>query len=230
MNVKPGAVLPKQSHFANKPADHADFPAFTPVLSGCIHFLHKLPPIRSIPAGKLLVEQGTVASAIQLIETGLVKLVHLNACGRESTIGLRSEGWYAGYTSAFLKIPSSCSVRAVTDCRVVRIPATDFSRCLTQDSEMLGHFLAVLSVEVASQASLQVQVMSSSAEDRLEHFMRERMAHHPSRKTLDPLPVLKQMELAQLLAVTPEHLSRLMKKKKNALHRKRSAMEHHSFR
>ena len=79
---------------------------------------------------------------------------------------------------------------------------------------MLQHFLSVLCAEVASQASLQVEVMSSSAEDRLEHFMCERTNSHPSRKTLDPLPWLKQMELAQLLAVTPEHLSRMMNRRK----------------
>ena len=40
-----------------------------------------------------------------------MKLVHVTADGREITIGLRSEGWYAGYTSAFLKTPHAYSVR-----------------------------------------------------------------------------------------------------------------------
>ncbi|AXC09617.1 hypothetical protein ACPOL_0232 [Acidisarcina polymorpha] len=33
---------------------------------------------------------------------------------------------------------------------------------------------------------------------------------------MDPLPILKQMELAQLLSITPEHLSRLMQKRKQS--------------
>jgi CRP-like cAMP-binding protein len=201
-------------NFASANGFTEGFPAFAPVLSECVHFLGTLPAARSIAAGTLLVEQGRVHSSIQLIETGLVKLVHVSADGREITIGLRSEGWYAGYTSVFLKTSQAYSVRTVTPCKIVSIPAADFSRCLAQSAEMLQHFLSVLCAEVASQASLQVEVMSSNAEDRLEHFMLERATGHPSRKTLDPLPLLKQMEVAQLLAVTPEHLSRLMNRRK----------------
>jgi CRP-like cAMP-binding protein len=225
VKLKAAATFVKQFSSANEFSERAEVPAFSPVLSNCVHFLHKLPTIRSVPAGTLLVEQGAVAASVQLIETGLVKLVHVNACGREAIIGLRSAGWYAGYTSAFLKTPNANSVRAITSCRVVRIPAEDFSRCLAQNPEMLEHFLSVLCLEATSQVSLQAVVMSDSAEDRLEHFMRERMPNELQRKTVDPLPLLKQMELAQMLAITPEHLSRLMKKKKNASPRPISATE-----
>ncbi len=214
MNVKNTATLVEQFISANGLSDFAEFPAFTPVLSGCVHFLDTLPAARTIAVGTLLIEQGRIAKSVHLIETGLVKLVHVKLDGREITIGLRSEGWYAGYTSAFLKTPHAYSVRTVTPCKIVSIPAADLSHCLAQSAEMLQHFLSVLCAEVASQASLQVEVMSSSAEDRLEHFMCERTNSHPSRKTLDPLPWLKQMELAQLLAVTPEHLSRMMNRRK----------------
>jgi CRP/FNR family transcriptional regulator len=81
---------------------------------------------------------------------------------------------------------------------------------------MMDHFIAGLCFEVAAQASLQVELMVNSAEDRLDHFMLERATEHPSRRTVDPLPVLKQMEVAQLLSITPEHLSRLLHKKKQA--------------
>ncbi len=214
MRMKNTAAL--LEHFsADAFTEPADIPAFTPVLSECLQFLDGLPAAGTVAAGKLLIEQGRAASSVQLIETGLVKLVHVNACGREVMIGLRSEGWYAGYTSAVLKTLSAYSVRAVTPCRVVRIPAADFPRCLKQSPEMLGHLLSVLCLEVASQGSMQMEMMCNSAEDRLERFMRERMTNPLSHKTLDPLPVLKQTELAQLLAVTLEHLSRLIKKKKH---------------
>jgi CRP-like cAMP-binding protein len=209
------------NHFssANPSTDAIEFPAFTPFLFECAHFVDALPAAKSIPSGMTLVEQGRCARNVQLVESGMVKLVHVNACGREISIGLRSEGWYAGYTSVLTKTASAYSVHTVTPCKIATIPAEEFTRCLTRNPEILDHFISVLCFEVASQANLQIEVMSSSAEDRLDRFMRERKARRPSRNTVDPLYALKQMELAQLLAITPEHLSRLMSKKRNEAHR-----------
>jgi len=206
----------KQSITAIHPADLPHIPAFTPVLAGGTGFVDNLPAARFAPPGTLLVEQGANSHSIYLIEKGLVKLTHLSVCGRETTIGLRSEGWYAGATSALLNDPSVYAVRAVTGCMVARLPVHEFRRYLRESHDMMDHFLAGLCFEVAAQASLQVEVMANSAEDRLDHFMLERVAEHPSRRTVDPLPVLKQMEVAQLLSITPEHLSRLMHKKRQA--------------
>jgi len=192
----------------------AQVPAFTPVLAAAMTFLLRLPAPRHVAVGTALVEQGSFAHSVHLVERGVVKLVHLSACGRETTTGLRSVGWYAGSASAILKAPSIYTVQAVTDCMVVRIPASEFLHRLRDSSEMMDHFLAGLCFEVASQASLQAQLMGRTAEERLNRFTHERAAVNPQRPTLDPLPVLKQMELAQLLSITPEHLSRLMHKRK----------------
>jgi CRP/FNR family transcriptional regulator len=179
-------------------------------------FLGNLPPLRYVLAGTVLLEQGCMARSVHLIERGVVKLVHLSARGRETAIGLRSDGWYAGSTSALLNAPSVYTVQTVTDCMVARVPCAEFQRYLSEDHAMMDHFFAGLCFEVASQASLQVEMMAGTAEDRLEHFMRERKTVNPGRQTLDPLPMLKQMELAQLLSMTPEHLSRLLHKSKRA--------------
>ncbi len=189
-------------------------PAFTPVLAGYMSFLACLPAPRRVHAGAHMIDQGYTAQAVHLLERGVVKLVHLNAEGRETTTGLRSQGWYAGSTSVILNAPSVYTVRAVTECRVIRIPATEFLNYLRKDSEMMGHFLAGLCLEVASQANLHAQIMAASAEERLDRFTRERETANQNRPTVDPLPLLKQMEVAQLLSITPEHLSRLMNKRR----------------
>ena len=66
-----------------------------------------------------------------------------------------------------------------------------------------------LSLDSIMQAKLHAEINSSSAAERLEHFMQERTNTDSQWKTVDPLPLLKQGELAQLLAVSPEHLCRL---------------------
>jgi hypothetical protein len=65
--------------------------------------------------------------------------------------------------------------------------------------------------ELISQ-SVEAQFRQNSAEQRLAQFIAERYIQHEQLRTMDPLPLLKQMELAQLLAITPEHLSRLLRR------------------
>lgn len=188
-------------------------PVFAPAVSSCVAFLGALPAARHVKASTVLIAQGELVKKVQLVRTGLVKLTHINSDGREALIGLRSDGWYAGSTSVILNAPSIYSVSASTDCTVVEIAASDFLRCVHRSPEMLSHFILGLCREVASFSGLQVELMSSRAEDRLNLLLRERVAGSLTGGILDPLPLLKQMELAQLISISPEHLSRLQKKR-----------------
>jgi hypothetical protein len=79
-----------------------------------------------------------------------------------------------------------------------------------QNTKVMKHFMRVLCQELCSQASAQVEIMSHKAADRLVRFMQERKMSGENWKAVDPLPVLKKLELAQLLSISPEHLSRLL--------------------
>jgi CRP-like cAMP-binding protein len=140
-------------------------------------------------------------------------LINVNPEGHETLIGLRSDGWYAGSTSLFLDAPSVYSVYACTDCSIVEITAEEFFRYLNKNQAMLSHFVLGLCREVVSYSALQVELVSSKAEDRLNLLLRERAESSLTGKVLDPLPLLKQMELAQLISVTPEHLCRLRQRR-----------------
>jgi CRP-like cAMP-binding protein len=187
---------------------------FAPALARCGGFLGTLPKARSVKASTTLIEQGERVKKVQLLQTGLVKLINVNAEGHETLIGLRSDGWYAGSTSLFLDAPSVYSVYACTDCSVVEITGEEFFHCLNKSADMLNHFIMGLCREVVSYSALQVELVSSKAEDRLNLLLRERAESSLTGKVLDPLPLLKQMELAQLISVTPEHLCRLRQRKR----------------
>jgi CRP-like cAMP-binding protein len=103
------------------------------------------------------------------------------------------------------------SVKTVTPCVFSMIAAEEFSTKLMQSARMMRHFMDTLCNELISQ-SAEAQLRLISAEQRLAQFMAERYIQNSQWQTLDPLPMLKQMELAQLLAITPEHLSRLLRK------------------
>ena len=189
-------------------------PIFAPVLAACVGFLGSLPEAKHIRASTVLIHQNERVKKVRLLQSGLVKIINLNAEGHETLIGLRSDGWYAGSASLMLNMPSLYSVCACTDCTVIEIAAGEFFECLRRNQEMMNHFIIGLCREVVSYSALRVELSSSKAEDRLNLFLRERAAALRTGKTMDPLPLLKQVELAQLISVTPEHLSRLRKRRR----------------
>jgi CRP-like cAMP-binding protein len=188
-----------------------DFPAFAPIVSDAFEHLKCLPQGTSVAKGVFVVEQGVSPSAVYLLREGLVKLVYIAPDGRETILGLRAAGWYAGAVASLMHAPSHYSIKTVTPCVFSIIAADEFSPKLMQSARLMRHFMDTLCNELISQ-SAEAQLRLISAEKRLAHFMAERYIQNPQWHTLDPLPLLKQMELAQLLAITPEHLSRLLHK------------------
>jgi CRP-like cAMP-binding protein len=204
----------------------ASFPAFAPILSDAFEHFTDLPEPTSIDPGTLLLEQGELCKTVWLIRDGLVRLTYVSPDGRETTLGLRAAGWFGGAACLVMNTPNVCAVKAVTPCIVSRIPAQDFSRRLAQNARLMRHFTSVLCLELIAQTTAQVSIMSDTAGQRLDSFMRERNAKHPQIKTLDALPLLKQMELAQLLSITPEHLSRLLRRTNKSSHASSEDQEH----
>jgi CRP/FNR family transcriptional regulator len=208
------APKPNTSSAVGEPAQPSyacAYPAFAPIVSDAFEQIKGLPDPTSNAASITLIEQGQQISSVLLLRSGLVKLTHITPEGREAVLGLRSAGWYAGAVSALMHTPSIYSVKTVTSCSFSRIAADDFPLRLMQSAKLMRHFMNTLCSELLTQ-SAEAQIMNCSAEQRLAHFMHERTSSHPELKTLDALPLLKQMELAQLLAITPEHLSRLLHK------------------
>jgi CRP-like cAMP-binding protein len=187
------------------------FPAFAPLVSDEFDRLKGLPQAETVPTGTVLLEQGVRPVSVFLLSQGLVKLISTSEQGRESVLGLRSSGWYAGAVPALARTANVYTVKTVTECVISRVPAEEFNLWLMRNARMARHFTQTLCNELLAQ-SAKAQVRAGSAEERLARFMRERTCEHPTLKTLDTLPLLKQMELAQLLAITPEHLSRLLHK------------------
>jgi CRP-like cAMP-binding protein len=185
-------------------------PAFAPISSGGLEMIRNLPPQQSIKRGVILMDQDKPPQWVHLIHSGMVKLVYLSPEGTEQTIGLRSCGWYSGAAPVLMNAPSLYSVHAVTECMIHAIPAADFLERLMQNTKVMKHFMRMLCQELCSQASAQVEIMSHKAADRLLRFMQEREMCGENWKAVDPLPVLKKLEIAQLLSISPEHLSRLL--------------------
>lgn len=160
--------------------------------------------------GAHLLEQGFGARKVGLVRMGLVKLAQTAPNGRSAIVGLRGRDALLGVGPALLGVTQPVTAIAVTECDVAWVDVAHFARALNEDSDAsrFVHFAHCLEIErhLAQAAGL----ACLSARERLEEFLRflrEEVALEGPAATELPL---KDWELAQLLAVTPQYLSRLM--------------------
>jgi CRP-like cAMP-binding protein len=141
-------------------------PILPPVASvevECFAHLQDLLRKIEVAPGTVLVEQGTHPRSVSILDRGLVRLISVDAEGRQKTLGLRSSGWYAGAVQAIMNTPSPYSVVAVTSCSIASIVAKEFSLKLTQHQALMQHFVAVLCNEVSAQTGARPQDTGNAA-------------------------------------------------------------------
>ena len=96
----------------------------------------------------------------------------------------------------------------VTTCELHRIPVTDFAELIASNAAFARHWLELQSLEHLAQLRRAADLRCLPALARLEQLLR-RMAKLWGEGEILRLPV-KHQELADLLAVTPEYLSRFL--------------------
>lgn len=166
-------------------------------------------------AKALLFPQGTLANSVFFVESGLLKLTHVDSEGKEIIVGLRRSGSLLGTTAALLDRPQPTGAVALTHCRLQRIPATEFRgfidaqallcRCLCEFQAREAHDHLLREVELACRTAdfRLAKLLSdlSSEADSVQHTIRTNVR----------IPI-KQWEIAELLALSPEHTNRLLRR------------------
>ena len=183
-------------------------PVFSPTIDVDTELLQNLPSDELIAPGAILLQQGERASHIRLVRAGILRITFSNEEGEEHVLGLRSAGWWAGAPLAMMDMPSLYTAQALTPCKVSSIPAAEFTHRLWNNQRVLRHFISSQCRELMVEQQHAI-MQSASASERLQYLRREQ--HQSVWQTVDPSSVMNQGELAKLMAMTPEHLSRLMK-------------------
>lgn len=184
------------------------------VMSGGWQRVSGLAPAQNYPAGIGLFKQDMIPLEVYLIEAGLVKLTHIEENGKELVVGLRTPNWIIGAAAVILNTKHGFSAETLTGCQIRCITAPFFLNLLHNDNEFAWHFQQVQSYELFDQLSQLVGFGCRSARHRLEQLLSQLISTLGLKageiKIQLQLP-LKHWELAALIAVTPEHLSRLLK-------------------
>lgn len=184
-----------------------------------------LSQIAVYPRAAELFRQGFPARGIYCIHSGLVKLVNLTSDGKELIVGLRSSGWILGAPAVIIQKPHQVTAVTLTHCHLHYCPGVDFLRFAKFNVEFSKHLLHLYSSEVYDQERHVVMLGTLTATQRLEQLISQMISSRAQKEMRLKWP-LKLEEIAQLIAVQPEYLSRLLKRmeKEGIIQRKKGGI------
>lgn len=170
--------------------------------------------VRVIPAEHVIFSQGESPHTVCLICSGSVKLTRTESDGSRVIVGLRQKGWALGALSIFQKAPYETTAETITRCKLCFIPIDTFKRMMDGSAEF-SRWIAMMLSEALRSSMVSISERSClSGRQRLEKFLLKLVQAQNGVDRQTPLKIqmnLKSWEVAQLLAVTPQHLCRLMK-------------------
>ncbi len=193
---------------------YQDEEPFTSVANGTWYDFKDLALAQIYPAAIELFQQDSVAEEVFLIERGLVKLIRLEQEGRELITNLGSPGWLLGASSVIIQKSYPVTATTLTKCSLRRISAEAFRNLLTTDSQFSWYLHQRQSYEIFDQMVRVGQLCCLSARHRLERLvlhLTSAMQLNLSNNEMRLQMPLKHWEVAELIAVTPEHLSRVLR-------------------
>jgi CRP-like cAMP-binding protein len=163
-------------------------------------------------SGRTLVSRTTPARVFR-IEEGLVKVLHQDIDGQEVVITIRGPGSPLGITAAVLGQPTSARFVTVTDCVLNEVHSSLFMERVASRSQLLMGLLRVQCLESYEHSARLAVLSSTPARRRLELFFGELSSYvgltQPDGSVRVRIP-MSQQELAQVIHVTPETVSRLI--------------------
>jgi CRP-like cAMP-binding protein len=169
-----------------------------------------------LPQRSVLFQQGSVPRALFLIEEGLVKLTHLCIHGDDLAMGLRFSGQVVECCSVILRNVYDMSAMTTTNTSIHRVSFDRFVDAVVRKPEGALLLHRVLARDLSQTAEELISLRTDSAQLRFERLMHQLEAlgfevspayrNDPGSRT--PMG-LSNAELANLISVTPEHLSRI---------------------
>ncbi len=171
--------------------------------------------VQTFPARTQLFRQGEEADTLYVIERGSVKLTWLAPNGREIIVGIRRTHHLVGTTPILLERPHAFTTTTLVRSSLRCIPAKVFLN-LSQENNLLSWQLNLfLSQELVRLRERLESYSCMPARDSLECFLRELIIEQENEELQTSAEFripLNNQELAETIAVTPEHLCRLLKK------------------
>jgi CRP-like cAMP-binding protein len=160
--------------------------------------------IQRLKKGELLVRNGDTCRQVSFINKGLLRFFYL-VNGKEISTGFVPENAYVSQYDSFLtNQPSAGNIDALEDCELINLSYDDMQALYKSNPvfEIFGRKIAeMLFIMISSQTTM---LLTMSPEERYRSVIQ----NHPF--VIQRVP---QYMIASFIGITPEHLSRLRKKK-----------------
>jgi len=158
--------------------------------------------------------QGDPAASFFIVVDGWIKLYHITAAGKEAVIYVFTKGESIAQAVAFTGQAYPAAAEAVSDARVVRIPAAHVIKCIRDTPDVAIAMIASTSFHLHHLLEQVAQLKVQSAVQRVAEFL---VSLCPTGKGpfAIALPYDKVL-IAGRLGIKPESLSRVFAKLRSA--------------
>jgi CRP-like cAMP-binding protein len=169
-------------------------------------------PAQLYPAGTHLYVQGAQPIEIYWIINGLVKVVVCNDA-EEIIISLHNEGMLLGLPCAISQAPYPATAITLSNTIIRKAESSRFVSAMQNDPALLWHALRLGCAETHKIIDHIVAMIQYPAPRRLESFLLDFIAKGEYERTKMGLKLrmpFTQKEISQWIAVSPEHLNRML--------------------
>lgn len=165
-------------------------------------------------SGSHIVTQGEPVDYVYLLVDGAVKISFIHQRGREYIFTIRAATGIFGAEEALLKASSMVTVTTLTRCHFHKFAATLLRTMLQRDPRLSFHVSRAIARNSHMHTSAMIKATSGNARQRFIALFEQQGLGFSTG--VDILPTqsdipLKKHEIAELLAITPEHLSRTIR-------------------
>jgi CRP/FNR family cyclic AMP-dependent transcriptional regulator len=198
------------TRFPDVPHDESNLPCL-----GQLKQLVSCKTFRVLPPQQVIFSQGESPHTVCLICSGLVKLTRTQSDGKRAIIGLRKTGWLLGAAALLPGLPYASTAETVQRSKLCFVSGDRFRNEMKTNASFSKWVSMIMSRGIYSSVISISEKGALSGRRRLEKFLWEMIQAKNNCNTGKALKVpipLRLWELAQLLGLTPEYLSRLINK------------------
>ncbi|MBG0789795.1 MAG: Crp/Fnr family transcriptional regulator [Desulfovibrionaceae bacterium] len=187
-------------------------PLFSGLDEDAVQALADRARIAEYKAGERIVSQSEKIQAFYIILSGRVKIFRSNSEGKEQTLYLIEEGQPFCFCTAFTDQPYPVSVTALEPSCVADIPASAMEDLARREPLLLLKIMQVLASRLLEAMNMVESLALQDTRQRIAAFLLHAESCAPSRPGEPFTLPIHHRELAKILGVTPETLSRTIQK------------------
>ncbi len=171
-------------------------------------------PAQLYPKDVELFHQGSVLQEVLYVECGSAKLVRHNDRGQDSIVELAVSGACLGTAAVLADAAVPVSAVTCTPTSLRRLSAAAFRRLLATDSTFGRRIHELHARELCRQTGWMGQMHALTGRERLQCLMLQFITAFQLNGRAHDMRLrfpLRHWEVARVISVTPEHLSRLLR-------------------